>query len=329
MRQLQKFFPGILVATIVGLAALFLSEHYGAPAMLFALLLGIALSFLYEETKCKAGVAFAGSHILKIGVALLGMRIAYGDLVSLGWKTATLLLLAIGSTIVVGVLLAKLLGLQKRFGVLTGGAVGICGASAAIAIAAVLPESKHKERDTLVTIVVVTSLSTIAMVLYPIIADLLNLDATSTSIFLGGTIHDVAQVVGAGYSVSMQTGDLATLTKLVRVAFLMPVVLCIVLVVRMKFASKSNSNTKTAGFPLFLIAFVVLMIINSVFQIPAGVTAVATSVSSFALVVSIAAIGMKSNLKQLLDVGMKPIVVLLLETIWILGVILLALPYLR
>jgi uncharacterized membrane protein YadS len=127
----------------------------------------------------------------------------------------------------------------------------------------------------------------------------------------------------------MQTGDLATLTKLVRVAFLMPVVLCIVLVVRMKFASKSNSNTKTAGFPLFLIAFVVLMIINSVFQIPAGVTAVATSVSSFALVVSIAAIGMKSNLKQLLDVGMKPIVVLLLETIWILGVILLALPYLR
>ena len=87
--QFQQFFPGVLVATIVGLAALFLSEHYGAPAMLFALLLGIALSFLYEETKCKAGIAFAGSHVLKIGVALLGMRIAYGDLVSLGWKTAT------------------------------------------------------------------------------------------------------------------------------------------------------------------------------------------------------------------------------------------------
>ena len=331
MRQFQQFLPGVLVATIVGLAALFLSEHYGAPAMLFALLLGIALSFLYEETKCKAGIAFAGSHVLKIGVALLGMRIAYGDLVSLGWKTATLLLLAIGSTILVGVLLAKLLGLQKRFGVLTGGAVGICGASAAIAIAAVLPESRHKERDTLVTIVVVTSLSTIAMVLYPIIANLLNLDATSTSIFLGGTIHDVAQVVGAGYSVSMQTGDLATLTKLVRVAFLMPVVLCIVLVVRLKFtsAASSGSHVKTTGFPLFLIAFVVLMIINSVFQVPAGVTAAATSTSSFALVVSIAAIGMKSNLRQLLDVGIKPIVLLLLETIWIVGVILLALPYLR
>ena len=137
--------------------------------------------------------------------------------------------------------------------------------------------------------------------------------------------------MGAGYSVSMQTGDLATLTKLVRVAFLMPVVLCIVLVVRMKFtsAASSSSHAKAPGFPLFLIAFVVLMIINSVFQIPAGVTAAATSISSFALVVSIAAIGMKSNLKQLLDVGIKPIVLLLLETIWIVGVILLALPYLR
>ena len=335
MRRFQHMIPGILVATIVGFAALFLSEHYGAPAMLFALLLGIALSFLYEETTCKAGVEFAGSHILKVGVALLGLRIAFDDVVSLGWKTAVLLLLAIGSTILVGVVLAKLFGLQKRFGVLTGGSVGICGASAAIAISAVLPESKHKERDTLITVIVVTALSTIAMVLYPIIADLLHLDETSTSIFLGGTIHDVAQVVGAGYSVSMQTGDLATLTKLVRVAFLMPVVLCILLVIRMKFTSNSRSNsrasssTKPAGFPLFLMAFVALMIINSVFSIPTGVTAAATSISSFALVVAIAAIGMKSNLKQLLEVGIKPILLLVLETIWIVAVILLSLPYLR
>ena len=331
MLQLQHFFPGILVVTIVGLAALFLSDHYGAPAMLFALLLGIALSFLYEETKCKAGVEFAGSHILKIGVALLGMRIAFDDLVSLGWRTAALLLLAIGSTMLLGMVLAKLFGLQKRFGVLTGGSVGICGASAAIAISAVLPESKYKERDTLVTVIVVTALSTVAMVLYPIIADLLNLDETSTSIFLGGTIHDVAQVVGAGYSVSMETGDLATLTKLVRVAFLMPVVLCILLVFRMKFLSisHSGSDAKPAGFPLFLIAFVILMTANSLFEINAGVIVAATGFSSFALVVSIAAIGMKSNLKQLLDVGIKPIALLLLETVWIVGVILLSLPYLK
>jgi uncharacterized integral membrane protein (TIGR00698 family) len=323
----KTLLPGILVSTIVGFAALFLSQHYGAPAMLFALLLGIAMSFLYEGTQCRAGIEFTACHILRIGVALLGLRIAFGDLAALGWKTALLLVVAIISTIVFGMLVAKAFGLQKRFGVLTGGAVGICGASAAMAISAVLPESKDKDRDTLLTIIGVTSLSTVAMVLYPIIAGMLDLDPTSTSIFLGGTIHDVAQVVGAGYSVSEQTGDLATLTKLVRVAFLMPVVVCILLVIRLNL-KKSSAGAKAPGIPGFLIAFVILMTINSVVDLPMALKDGATDISRFALVISIAAIGMKSNLSQMLTVGIKPILLLVLETLWIGGLILLCLPYL-
>ena len=102
--------PGVLISIIVGLAALFLSEHYGAPAMLFALLLGIAMSFLYEGTTCKEGIEFTACHILRIGVALLGLRIAFGDLAALGWQTAVLLIVAIGSTIGLGVVLAKCFG---------------------------------------------------------------------------------------------------------------------------------------------------------------------------------------------------------------------------
>ncbi|WP_299074057.1 putative sulfate exporter family transporter [uncultured Paraglaciecola sp.] len=323
--QIKTKLPGISVSVIVGLAALFLSEHYGAPAMLFALLLGIALSFLYEGTTCQEGIEFTAKHILRIGVGLLGLRIAFGDLAALGWQTALLLVVAIASTIGLGIVLAKAFGLQKRFGILTGGAVGICGASAAMAIAAVLPESKEKDRDTLLTIVGVTGLSTVAMVLYPIAAELLNLSPTHTSIFLGGTIHDVAQVVGAGYSVSEQTGDLATVTKLVRVAFLMPVVVCILLVLRMNF--DKNSDAKPPGIPAFLIAFVVLMTINSLVDLPDVLTQGATDISRFALVISIAAIGMKSNLGKLLEVGLKPVLLLVLETLWIAGLILLSLPY--
>ncbi|WP_158968032.1 YeiH family protein [Paraglaciecola sp. L3A3] len=318
--------PGIIVSIIVGLAALFLSEHYGAPAMLFALLLGIAMSFLYEGTNCKQGVEFTASHILRIGVALLGLRVAFGDLLVLGWKTGLLLVVAIVSTIGVGMLLAKAFGLQKRFGVLTGGAVGICGASAAMAISAVLPNDKNKDRDTLLTIIGVTAFSTIAMVLYPIVARLFNLDDVSTSIFLGGTIHDVAQVVGAGYSVSEPAGDLATLTKLVRVAFLMPVVLCILLVFKLNI----DQGMKAGGpkIPAFLVGFVLLMTINSFVSVPEFITSGAEDISRFALVISIAAIGMKSNLSQILTVGIRPIILLLLETLWIAGLILLALPYL-
>jgi uncharacterized integral membrane protein (TIGR00698 family) len=331
MNKIKTLMPGIVVATITGFAALFLSEHYGAPAMLFALLLGITLSFLYEDTKCKAGIEFTACHILRTGVTLLGLRIAFGDLAALGWKTAFVLIVAIFSTMAIGIIVARAFGLSKRFGMLSGGAVGICGASAAMAISAVLPDSPEKEHDTILTVIVVTALSTIAMVLYPILAGQLELDSTSTSIFLGGTIHDVAQVVGAGYSVSEQTGDLATLTKLVRVAYLMPVVLCILLVIRLNVKKPSGPdfiNVRSPGVPGFLIGFVILMTINSAVELPELIVDSANGLSRFALVVAITTIGMKSDLRRLLTVGFKPILLLLIETLWIAGLILLSLPYL-
>lgn len=314
--QVKALFPGISLAILTGLAALFLSQHYSAPAMLFALLLGIAMSFSYEKTQFKAGIEFTASTLLRVGVALLGLRIAFNDLASLGLSTVFILIGAVISTIIVGVVLSKLLGLSKTFGALTGGSVGICGASAAMAISAVLPNSEHKERDTLLTIVGVTSLSTIAMVVYPILTSTLGLSDYDSSIFLGGTIHDVAQVVGAGYSVSEQTGDLSTVVKLVRVSFLMPIVLMFVLIIKAK-CETDNATQTSAGFPLFLIAFVLLMITNSTFELPNILTETATTASRFALVVSIAAIGMKSNLSKLTCVGMKPIILMVLETLWI------------
>ncbi|WP_077341703.1 YeiH family protein [Pseudocolwellia agarivorans] len=321
--DVKALLPGISITTITGLAALFLSEHYGAPAMLFALLLGIAMSFLYEDSPCRKGIEFAATFILRVGVALLGLRIALNDLISLGWETVFILILAIASTICLGVILSKQFKLSKSFGALTGGSVAICGASAAMAITAILPEHKDKERDTLVTIIAVTSLSTIAMVVYPIIVTYLGLNDIDSGFFLGGTIHDVAQVVGAGYSISEETGDMSTLVKLVRVSFLMPVVLVMLFIIKLNKNTKNN-NTKATKIPGFLIAFIILMFINSFIALPEIILEPATSFSRFALVVSIAAIGMKSNFSKLKCVGFKPIVLMLVETIWIAAFILAA-----
>lgn len=321
--NVKGLLPGISVTTITGLAALFLSEHYGAPAMLFALLLGIAMSFLYEDSPCTKGIEFAATFILKVGVALLGLRIALNDLVTLGWEAIAILLAAIVSTICLGIFLSKTFELSKSFGALTGGSVAICGASAAMAITAILPEHKDKERDTLVTIIGVTSLSTIAMVVYPVIVTYLGLNDIDSGFFLGGTIHDVAQVVGAGYSITEDTGDMSTLVKLVRVSFLMPVVLAMVFIIKLN-RNADNKNAKTAKVPGFLIAFIILMIINSSFTLPEMIIEPATSFSRFALVISITAIGMKSNFAKLKCVGIKPIVLMLVETIWIAAFILTA-----
>ena len=325
LQKINQLLPGISVAMICGLAAMFLSEHYATPVMLLALLIGIALAFLYDETKCREGINFISSHALRIGVALIGLRISISDLVDLGWLTIFMLLAAVVSTILLGVILSKLFGLSKEFGVLTGGSVGICGASAALAISSVLPDSKHKERDTLLTVIGVTILSTFAMVLYPIVASILDFDTTQTGIFLGATIHDVAQVVGAGYSVSTETGDLATLIKLVRVSILVPIVFMILL----SFSRRQQSKNNTAPLlPRFLIAFILLMIINSIMDIPKPILQYANDFSRLALILAIAAIGMKSNLRQLLEVGLKPILIMVLETSWIAGLVICALLYL-
>jgi uncharacterized membrane protein YadS len=111
-------------------------------------------------------------------------------------------------------------GLSRSFGILSAGAVAICGASAALAISSVLPKGENSERDTVFTVISVTALSTIAMIAYPVIIALFHLDHVAIGVFLGGTIHDVAQVVGAGFSVSEETGNVATFTKLLRVAML-------------------------------------------------------------------------------------------------------------
>jgi len=320
----KNIWPGLGIATITGMAALFLSEHYNAPAMLFALLLGMAVSFLYQEdAPCACGIDFTASMLLRAGVVLLGLRIALGDLAVLGWQTALMLAGAIFTTIVLGVFLAKILGLQKRFGALTGGSVAICGASAALAISTILPKGANHERDTLLTVIGVTAMSTIAMIVYPILSAQLGMSETEAGIFLGGTIHDVAQVVGAGYSVSENAGDMATLTKLVRVAMLMPVVLIMMLVIGRLYKSHSQSGeSEVPKVPLFLVGFIALMLLNSFVSLPAFVVETGTEISRFFLVVSITAIGMKSNLGKLAEVGSLPIVMIVAETLWIAALIL-------
>jgi len=313
--KVSPLWQGASIAAMTGLAALFLSEHYGAPAMLFALLLGMAVSFLYQsDSPCAKGIDFTGTTVLRVGIVLLGTRIGLGDLVTLGWQTALMLAGAIFTTIILGVVLARVFGLQKRFGALTGGSVAICGASAALAISSIMPSSEHKERDTLLTVIGVTAMSTIAMILYPIVVNYLEFDAHNAGVFLGGTIHDVAQVVGAGYSVSPETGDIATLTKLVRVAMLLPVVLIMMVVIN---RSNKGNHGELPKVPGFLIGFVILMIINSTFNLPAIVLETTNELSRFFLIAAIAAIGMKTNLGKLTEVGLKPIIMIVAETIWI------------
>lgn len=305
--------PGILLCLTIAAAAQFLAQHYGAPQMLFALLLGIAFHFVIEEGKCAPGVAFVATDVLRFGVALLGLRVTFGEMMSLGWEMLVLVISGVVLTIMFGIGCARLLGRRIRFGTLTGGSVAICGASAALAIAVVLPKNEFSERNTIFTIIAVTGFSTIAMIVYPIIASLAGLDDRAAGIFLGGTIHDVAQVVGAGYAISPEAGDIATITKLLRVALLVPVVL----VLSLYFRSRGGSEAKSLPLPLFVIGFCACVALNSAEVVPPIVLDGLGQLSRWCLVAAIAGLGIKTSLKALFTIGYQPLVMVLAETIFI------------
>jgi len=310
--RLRLLAPGVLACAVVGAAAGFLSEHYGAPVMLFALLLGMAMNFLSSEGACKPGIEFTSREVLRVGIALLGLRITLGQVAALGWGPVLLVVLSVALTIGLSVVAARLLGFKGQFGLLTGGATAICGASAALALSAALPQHPLKDRATLFTVIGVSALSTLAMVLYPMLVQWLGLAEVPAGIFLGATIHDVAQVVGAGYSLSQQTGDVATLVKLMRVAMLLPVILLASLATR----SQHEAGAKRPPLlPWFAVAFAVLVAVNSTGWVPVSVQKTGNDVSRWFLVAAIAGIGMKTHLKELVAVGIKPVALMVGETL--------------
>jgi len=314
----REAWPGLAVSATVAVAATFLSLHYKASAMLFALLLGMALNFLAEEGRCLPGIQLASSVVLRTGVALLGLRITVSQVQALGWGTIVLVVASVALTIAAGVIVARAMKLGSAFGTLTGGAVAICGASAALAIASILPKHKNAERDASFTVIGVTALSTLAMILYPIAVGALGWDNHAAGIFLGATIHDVAQVVGAGYSVSVDTGDTATIVKLLRVAMLLPVCIVIGLALHVRGSEAAHA---APVLPWFAVAFAVLVGIASTGWIPAPVIDFGSVVSRWFLVTAIAAIGMKTSLKSLVDMGLRPVMLVVVETLVLAGLV--------
>jgi len=206
----RVLFPGLLACSVVAAAASFLSQHYAAPEMLFALLLGMAMSYLATEGPCAPGIEFTARTLSRVGIALLGLRITLDEIGGLGWPPVLLALNAVVATITVSIVAARALGFTHLFGLLSGGATAICGGSAALALAAALPSHPQKERALMFTIVGVAMLSTLAMMVYPMLANAIGLDARLAGVFLGASIHDIPQAVGAGYAMSKETGDIAT-----------------------------------------------------------------------------------------------------------------------
>jgi len=335
LRGLRALLPGSCLSVMIALAATFISTMHGGPQFLYALFFGVALHYLSHDPTTKPGVDFCARNVLRLGVGLLGARITAAQIAGLGWTTAAIVVGAVVMTIVGGAWLGRRLGLTRAQSVLSGGAVAICGASAALAISAVLPREKQGDRFTLMVVVTVTVLSTVAMVIYPLVCRLLDLPPELAGLFLGGTIHDVAQVVGAGFTLGHETGDYATVVKLFRVAMLAIVV---VVVSSLFKAERERAAADHAGgaaparqalVPWFLWVFVALVVANSLGALPAVLQLQLGELSRGCLVVAIAALGVNTSFAQLARTGWRPFMLLLVETLWMAGMVIAAVLLVR
>lgn len=315
----RQAMPGVLLCAVVALAAGAVAGLHQGPVMLYALFFGTAFHHYSQEARTAAGIDWCARQALRLGIGLLGARITATHLAALGWSTAAWVIAAVLATLAFGWLLARRLALPHQLGVLAGGATAICGASAALAIASVLPRHHELERHTGAVVVLATLLSSLAMLCYPPMVRALDLPPALAGLFLGGSIHDVAQVVVAGYAVSPEAGDAATLVKLLRVSLLALVVLGIGLVAR-RLAGPADDNGSTASpglLPGFLWLFIALMLLHSAGWLPTGVQHGLSEASRMALTLGIVGLGMRTSLRHLAQIGWRPAVLMLVTALWL------------
>jgi uncharacterized integral membrane protein (TIGR00698 family) len=186
-----------------------------------------------------------------------------------------------------------------------------------------MPADPNKNRDTLFVVISVSTLSTLAMVFYPTFTQWLALDPQQAGFFLGGTIHDVAQVVGAGYSIGQLTGDTATVVKLMRVLMLAPVVVATAWLTRTAMRppqpriDQTSRCDKVPLIPGFVVTFVGLLVANSLLDLPRPLVTTGDKMSQMFLVCAMAAIGMKTHIRDILRVGWKPVFLVVMETLFL------------
>ena len=313
-RRWREYLPGVLVTGIAALAAAWLADHYAAPIVLMGLLIGLALSFLSQDSRTHAGLDLLSQTALRVGIVLLGARITVDQLAALGPLPFALLVGIMVAVIVLTVASARWFGQDRHAALLAGGATAICGASAALALWSLIGDRRVDQARFTLTLVGITVASALAMTLYPVLAAELGLSDTQAGFLIGASIHDVAQAIGGGFSFSAPAGEVATIVKLTRVALLAPMLMLVAL-----WLARSGEDVGARRIPLrlpwFILAFLAVAAVNSAVAIPAPVQDGAARGAQALLLLAIVATAMKARLHLLLDQGWRSFAPILVATL--------------
>lgn len=293
----SKIIPGMLFSIALAALAFLAQNQLGMLGTeVYAISIGMLLGNLMKLPDILSlGIQFSEKKILGWAIALLGLQLSFRNLTLSVWLVPVLIFVIVIS-ILLGRTIAKRINVNPGCGYMIGVGNAICGASA---IAAVSPFLDKKSHETGVAIGVVNLLGTIGMMLLPLLALGLGLSQEESGVLIGGTLQAVGQVVGGGYALGDEAGQVATLVKLGRVLMLGPIVIITALIMH-KGSAKLDRKRILPG---FILVFVALLILVNVFDIPSEFLENIKTLNKWLLTVAMAAIGLQIKFKDLLTQG--------------------------
>ena len=318
--KVLKVFPGIILSVGVALVACWIENllpiHLVGSAVI-AMFIGIILNHFLRNTKVFAsGLKFTSKKILKFAIVLLGLSLNITTILNVGKMSLTVMIFTLLTCFGGGYFIGKALGLNWKLSNLISAGTGICGGSA---IAAIAPTIDADDNDVAYAMSATFLFDMAMIVLFPIMGQAMGMTDQAFGIWAGTAVNDTSSVVATGYAFSEGAGDFATMVKLTRTLAIIPTVIIFAFVqLRLKrkeaLANSQNGSELKANFsitkifPWFILGFLVMSIVASVFEVPAAVVSGTKSASKFLMVCALAAIGLNTSFSSMRKAGIRPMV---------------------
>ncbi len=320
---------GILFVALFSIAAIQIAQiSFIKELAISPLIIGIVIGMFYANTlrnhlpkEWVPGIVFSAKQLLRLAIVFYGFRITFQQIMDVGLPGLTVSTVMLTSTILLGSWVGmKFFKLDRDTAILTASGSSVCGAAAVLATEPVLKAEPYKSAIAVGTVVL---FGTIAMFLYPVMfkSGILGMDPATYGIYVGGTVHEVAQVVAAGGAIGPEASDTAVIVKMTRVMMIAPMLIILGLWI----SAKARKEGSEAGgvklvIPWFAVWFVVMSGINSLNVIPAAIVSGINQVDTFMLTMAMTALGMETNAAKFKQAGIKPILLALVMFIWLIVV---------
>ncbi|WP_080846212.1 YeiH family protein [Cytobacillus gottheilii] len=329
-KWIKTYFPGILFVFLIALLANYAGSLFPViGGAVFSLLIGFLIrQFFSVPDIAGPGVSYTLKKLLKLAIILLGFGFSFTQIFQVGLDALIIVTIAVITGVFLTFFISRLAGLHGNIPLLIGLGTGICGATAIVTSGSII---KAKEEETLYAVNTIFAFNVLAVVIYPLIGNMLALSDHDFGVWAGAAIHDTSSVVAAGYSFSNEAGDTSVVVKLIRTLLLVPVAVALSFLFSMKSKGSNGTETKWSAvkksFPVFILFFAGAAALNTFVSLPESWTEQTSSLAKFIITMVMASVGLGTDFKKIKAAGLRPLLVGLVSSAIMGGISLLLVLY--